>query len=53
MDMIKIIRNIKQMKIFIKNKFFDKVTRFIISHNTKNIIDLETTTSSSCDSKEE
>jgi len=28
MDIVKIVRDIKQMKIFIKNKFFDKVTKF-------------------------
>ena len=43
MDIVKIIRNLKQIKIFIKNRFFDKVTKFQIQHNKKNIIDLEDT----------
>ena len=50
MDIVRIIRNLKQIKIFIKNKFFDKVTKFQIAHNTKNIIDLEDT--SSCEGDE-
>jgi len=49
MDIVKIVRDIKQMKIFIKNKFFDKVTKFQLMHNRRNIIDLEDTSScSSC-----
>ena len=49
MNLVKIIKDIKQMKIFMKNKFFDKVTRFQLTHNTRNIIDLEETSCSSED----
>ena len=43
MDLLRIIKDLKEIKIFIKNKFFDKVTKFQIQHNKKNIIDLEDT----------
>ena len=34
------------MRIFIKDKFVDDITKFQIYHNKKNVIDLEDTSSS-------
>ena len=45
-NIVKIIKNLKDLRILIKNKFIDDLTKFQINHNTKNIIDLEDTSSS-------
>ena len=43
---MKIIKNLKDIKILMKNKFMDEITTFQINHNVKNVIDLEETSSS-------
>ena len=48
-NIIKIIKSLKDIKIFIKNKFLDDFTKFQIDHNKKNVIDLEDTSSSGTD----
>ena len=49
LDIVHIIKNLRKLKILVKNKFLDKDTHFKLNHNNKNIIDLECTTSSSED----
>ena len=44
---MKIIKNLKDIKILMKNKFMDEITTFQINHNVKNVIDLEETSTKS------
>jgi len=48
LDILKILKSLRNMKILLKNKFLDEEMQFQIEHNNKNVISL-----SSCSSSEE
>lgn len=43
--MERILNQLREMRIYIKETAFDYETRFIIQHNRKNVIDLESSSS--------
>ena len=49
LNIIKIIKNLKDLRILVKNKFLDDETRLQIKHNQKNIINIESTSSDNSD----
>lgn len=47
LNVLKIIKSLRDMKILMKSKMLDKETKFEIAHSRKNIIDIDEPTSSS------
>lgn len=46
LNILKIIKSLRDMKILMKSKMLDKETKFEIAHSRKNIIDIDEPTSS-------
>ena len=50
MNIIKILENIKDAKVFMKTKFVNKTEQFSVEHNERNLIRLDSSYSSDSDS---
>jgi len=49
LNILKIIKSLRDMKILMKSKMLDRETKFEIAHNDKNVIDIDEPTSSGGD----
>jgi hypothetical protein len=44
LNIVKLMKNMRDMKILMKSKLLDQETKFEIAHSTKNIINIDNTT---------
>lgn len=49
LDIVKIMKSIRNMKILMRNSFMDDETKFQITHSRKNLINLDTSSNESDD----
>lgn len=52
LNILKIIKNLRDMKILMKSKLLDKETKFEIQHSTHNVINIDNTTTDENDDEE-
>lgn len=53
LNVLKIIKSLRDLKILIKSKMLDTETKFEIAHSSKNVIDIDEPTSSGGDDEEQ
>ena len=53
LNLVKIIRNLKKLRFLTKSKLVDAKTEFLLRHNHKNVINLDSTDMSDCCEKED
>lgn len=48
LDLVKIIKNLKKLRLLSKSKLVDAKTEFLLKHNHKNVINLDSSDLSDC-----